>query len=264
MSLRWRRAGCCEGQPLALSCWPLALRFWPRVPSAFSHFAWHINFWRCKHLWPPVKFQNDVRLRFRARPGFAKAYAQGVSYHLCVVVRRSHTLFFNQEAARAQQNRECKSRMGGDCPVLRRRREAGKRARAETGEERRRVAAAAGPHRLRYYPALRYGDGLHRALLERARQGAVPLHLLRYGAVYLEHEIRLGHGMAELLDSGGGGEYRHGRRQDFRHDKNVSFVQALRCPPGARVSRRTSSDRPALLHELGGAAVREIRVTQDL
>src|SRR5215475_9713462 len=65
--------------------------------------------------------------------------------------------------------------------------------------------------------------------------------------------------MAELLETDCQGERQDRNRQQPGNETNRGYVRSLRCASRSRVRRRTGTNRPALLYELGGAQVRERR-----
>src|SRR5712692_4802574 len=92
-----------------------------------------------------------------------------------------------------------------------------------------------------------------------ARERALPMRLLRDGAVQLGYQVRLGHRMAELLEADRAPEYRHADRPVALHGTHRGAVCALRCASGACLRRRPAADGATLLHELGGVEVRADR-----
>ena len=73
---------------------------------------------------------------------------------------------------------------------------------------------------------------------------------LRRGAVRRRHEVRVGHGMAELLRAGRGPERGAARGSKPRDASHRSPLPTLRRASGARVRRRAGAYRHALLHQL--------------
>ena len=103
------------------------------------------------------------------------------------------------------------------------------------------------------HPREGHRAGVHRRLPRHQSAGRLPLRLLRAALVRCRHQVRLRHRLAELLraDRRGRGGVRD--RSQPRHGAHRGAVQPLRCASRPRVSRRPRADRPALLHELGGA-----------
>src|SRR6266446_2409587 len=85
------------------------------------------------------------------------------------------------------------------------------------------------------------------------------MRLLRDRAVQLGDQVRFGHWLAELLEADRAPEYRQAGRPFTVHGTHGGAVPALRCAPGARLRRRSATDRATLLHELGGVEVRADR-----
>ena len=90
--------------------------------------------------------------------------------------------------------------------------------------------------------------------------GRLRVRLLRPAALRLRDQVRLRHGLAELL-----GRRSRTRQRVDQVDRQRLVMRAhrgrvppLRRPPGPRLRRRPEADRPALLHELRGAARRGI------
>ena len=81
--------------------------------------------------------------------------------------------------------------------------------------------------------------------------------LLRRRAFPLGREVRLGHGLAELLEARGRRKRRHRGRQQPLHAAHRSAVQPLRRASRPRVRRRPGADRAALLHQLRIAQIRQ-------
>ncbi len=65
------------------------------------------------------------------------------------------------------------------------------------------------PEQYRRDPARGDRARLHRPILGPAREGNFPLRVLQECSVQFDHQIRLGHGLAQFL-----GSYREGERQD--------------------------------------------------
>ncbi len=85
-------------------------------------------------------------------------------------------------------------------------------------------------------------------LLHEARRGDFRLRRLRSGSLFLDHEIRQRHRLAELLGAAGRG-CRHGGGQNPRHGSDRCPLQPLRRPPWPCLQRRSEADGSALLHE---------------
>ena len=76
---------------------------------------------------------------------------------------------------------------------------------------------------------------LHRPILGFSRRGSFPLRLLRGRALSFPKEIRIRHGLAELLGPGGEPEHPTENRHELRHEAHGSAVRPVRRAPGARV-----------------------------
>src|SRR5262249_53362349 len=88
---------------------------------------------------------------------------------------------------------------------------------------------------------------------------ALSLHLLRYGAVRLEDQIRFRHRLAELLAADFEEERGRNQRPQLHDGSHRRELRALRCASGSRLRRRAEADGPALLHEFGVAEIRTAR-----
>ena len=66
-----------------------------------------------------------------------------------------------------------------------------------------------------------------------------------------------GHGLAKLLGADCQREHSGNSGQEFHDDSHGGFLPAMRRAPWPRVRRRTAADRAEILHELGGAAIRQ-------
>src|SRR6266511_1926547 len=112
------------------------------------------------------------------------------------------------------------------------------------------VAGAALPRAVPRASREGHRASLHRRLLGRARGGGVTLRGLRSRAIPLRREVRLGHGLAELL--GAGLIRRRGtpRRLQPLHEPDRGDVRVVRLASGARLRRRPPAHRPAVLHKL--------------
>ena len=71
-----------------------------------------------------------------------------------------------------------------------------------------------------------------------------------------DDEVRVGHGLAELLRTGRPRGRRDRDRPTWFMTRTEAHVRDLRRPPGPRLRRRPEPDRAALLHQLGGAGAR--------
>ena len=82
---------------------------------------------------------------------------------------------------------------------------------------------------------------------------------LRRAAVLVARQVRLGHGLAELHAAARAEERDDQGGPAPVLDPHRGALEARRLAPGPRVRRRAGADRPALLHELGVAALRPAR-----
>src|ERR1051325_4675999 len=104
-------------------------------------------------------------------------------------------------------------------------------------------------------------DRVHRRLLERAPQRLVRVRGVWTAGLRIRRQVRLGHGLAEFLAAGVQELRDRAARHRIRHGAHRRRLRALRRPPRPRLRRRPRADRPALLHQLGGAQVRARALT---
>jgi len=88
------------------------------------------------------------------------------------------------------------------------------------------------------------------------RRGIYRCAACGYDLFRLGRQVRVGHGLAELLAADPRLAPRGGDGHQPRHGARGSALRALRLAPGSRLRRRAPADGPALLHELGGADIR--------
>src|SRR5512134_1225088 len=81
------------------------------------------------------------------------------------------------------------------------------------------------------------------------------MRVLQHGPVPFGDQVRLRDGMAELYCPDRQGEYPHRERLGVVHETDRGALRTVRCPRGTRVRGRAETDRPSLLHELGGPYV---------
>jgi len=86
-------------------------------------------------------------------------------------------------------------------------------------------------------------------------EGTLSMRMLRQRTVQLGHQVRVGHGMAELLRADSERECPDRCRSFPLHDPHRGAVRAMRRASGARLRRRPAADRPALLHEFRGTEI---------
>ena len=110
------------------------------------------------------------------------------------------------------------------------------------------------------HPRERHGAGLPQRLLGQSSGGYLRRHRVGRAALQFGRQIRLRHRLAEFHAS------RWNRRTSWKeHDRGWfstrTEVRSAHADShlGARLQRRPAADRTALLHELGGAAVRPRR-----
>ena len=103
-----------------------------------------------------------------------------------------------------------------------------------------------------------------RRIRAREGQGHLCLRRLRPDAVRVRRQVRFRLRLAELHRAGGGRPCRRGARRQPRHGPHRGAVRALQRPSRPRVSGRPGSDRPALLHQFGGAEAAEEVVRQTI
>src|SRR6266576_1044928 len=114
---------------------------------------------------------------------------------------------------------------------------------------------AAHPARIRRDAARGEGIRVLRCALQSTCAGVISLRRLQQRTVRFKSEIRLRHGLAELLRSNRRGKCAREKRFQRRRAANGSQMHGVRRAFGACLPRRTGADRLALLHELGGAAL---------
>ncbi|CAA9240163.1 MAG: Peptide-methionine (R)-S-oxide reductase MsrB, partial [uncultured Acidimicrobiales bacterium] len=100
--------------------------------------------------------------------------------------------------------------------------------------------AAAGGHRA----------GLERRVRRLARRRHVHVSGVRQPAVLLDHEVRVGLGVAQLLCAAVVGRRRAGRGPQPRDGAGRGPLRPVQLPPGPPLRRRAGAQRAALLHEL--------------
>ena len=119
------------------------------------------------------------------------------------------------------------------------------------------VAGSAYPRTVPGHPKEGNGKGVYRQILELPRERNLPVRVLWNGPVPFGDQVRFRNGMAKLLCADRQGEYPHRERHELVREKDRGPLRTVRRPPGPRVRGRTETDRPSLLHELGGPYVRE-------
>ena len=117
-----------------------------------------------------------------------------------------------------------------------------------------RVDQTALADRVSDHPPPRHRAAVQRRVLGSARQGNLPVHLLRHRAVQLRREVRFRHGLAELLATDRRGE-RPARHAEQRIHRERSDVQPLRRAPRRSIQRRPEADGTSVLHRLRRAQV---------
>src|SRR6185437_5652741 len=86
---------------------------------------------------------------------------------------------------------------------------------------------------------------------------------LRGAAVQLARQVRVGHRVAELHAAARGCERPPEVRPVAPHGADRGSVRPCRFAPGSRVRRRPGTDGPALLHQLGRAALHSGRAPRS-
>ena len=122
------------------------------------------------------------------------------------------------------------------------------------------AVAALTPEQYPRHPEKRHRGARHRRAAR--QQGARHLrrHRLGRAAVRLLRQVRVRLRLAELHQADRAGERQRAARQLARHDPHRGALDARRQPSRPRLQRRAArSRRPALLHQLGVAALRPSR-----
>ena len=126
---------------------------------------------------------------------------------------------------------------GDDRGIRRRRKEPRHQDRRQGGEDRGRMAGAALAARLRGDAAGGHRAVVHRAVARRARDGHLPLRLLRHGALLVRHQVRFRHRLAELLAADRQGE----RPRDRRTRASACCGPPIPAPAARRISATSST-----------------------
>ena len=122
--------------------------------------------------------------------------------------------------------------------------------------ERRGAAADADAAAVRRHPARRHRAAVPQRVLGQRAGRHLRRRRVRRAAVQLARQVRFRHRLAELHASRSVPDnIQRDRRPPVLPAAHRGPLGARRLAPGPRLRRRPAADRPALLHELGGAAL---------